>query len=232
MTSLLERTRKPGGGAVVIPPLPQVNLLPANISDKRALGRLKRMLGYGLLAVVIVMGGVYFLANQQLSSQQDRLSDAQDKSTELLKQQAQYQEAPKVLAQVTLLSGAQALGFSTDVTWSGYLNAVAAVLPDGVQISTLSMNVATPMVLPADPTNPLQQPSIGSLTFQAKSKDMITTAGWADALDKVPGFGDAWVSNVTVGEDPTSKDAYYTVQATVQVRDTALSGRFALDKGE
>ncbi len=54
---------------------------------------------------------------------------------------------------------------------------------------------------------------------------MPDAAAWIDALNSIPGFGDAWVSNATLG-GATATDAYYTVAATVQVRSSAFAHRF------
>lgn len=231
MTTLLDRPRKAASEKSVVPALPQVNLLPPSVKDKRALARLKRLLAYAVVAVLVVCAGAYFLANQALSSQEDRLADAQDQTIKLTKEQAKYQEAPATLKLVKAMQGAQLIGFATDVTWSKYLAAVAGVLPDDVQLATVEMTVASPMVPASAPVDPLQSPSMGTLKFEAHSPNLIDTSKWVDKLNAVTGFGDAWVSDVTVAGNE-NEDPYYVVHASVQVTQDALSGRFLPTEGE
>jgi len=229
MSSLLERARPKKAAAPTFAfgaTLPQVNLLPPTIHAKRALGRTKRMLGYAMLAVVALIVGGWFVASGQRSAQEQRLVDAQSESTRLVKSQAQYAEAPRVLGQVTTALDARAQGFSTDVDWFPYVQAVFAVLPTDTKITSIAYAGATPMLLPAPAVDPLQVVSSGQLAFTTRTTEYLDTTDWVERLNKVPGFSDAWVSDVTVGSNDKLKDGYYEVTSTVQVNESAFSGRF------
>ena len=54
---------------------------------------------------------------------------------------------------------------------------------------------------------------------------MPDTAAWLDALSTVPGFVDAWFSSATIGDQDGT--TVYTVNATVQLDNTAFAHRFA-----
>lgn len=228
MTSLLERTAKPAAKGSVTNPnaLAQVNLLPPGIRARRALGRTKRLLAFGLIAVLLVVVVAYVGALAQLGLANSRLSDAQAETAQLTQQQAKYAEVPQVLGELQRATEAQELGFSTDVEWTPYIFAVFAVMPADVKLTSFEMSGATPMLAPEVATDPLQAPSVSRLAFTAHSKTLPDTAAWIDGLNSVPGFGDAWVSEATIAEDD-EKNVYYEITGTVQVNETAYSNRFS-----
>jgi len=226
MSAVLERG---AASTVTLSPttsLPQVNLLPPGVRAKAALSRLKRVLVLVLVGVAALLALGYALAQMRLSAAQSELSDAQAETARLTQQQSQYSEAPRVLGEVNRLQQARTQGFSTEVLWTPYLGAIAAVMPPGVVLTSIQMTGATPMQAPPGPADVLQGPSVGQLAFTGRSATLIDTAGWIDALNSVPGFADAWVSNATVAADDDGVP-YYEITSTVQVTDLAYSGRFA-----
>lgn len=227
MSALTTRGAKKSAAPLVAIGLPQVNLLPPTIRAKRALARTKRMLAYSLVGAlgVLVLAGSYALVHK--GAAESRLDQATRETTSLMKQQAQYAEVPRVLGQKDKLTSVLAQGFSTDVSWSGYLGALAAILPSDVQITDLELaDAATPMLAPAEPADALAGPSVATLKFVVASPDLPKTSDWIVALDAVPGFQDAWVSEANVTSDD-EKGAYFTVTGTVQITSEAYTGRFS-----
>ncbi|WP_019137113.1 hypothetical protein [Cellulomonas massiliensis] len=225
MSALTTRGAKKSAGPLVTVGLPQVNLLPPSIRAKRALGRTKRMLAYALVGFLLLLGLLGAYAMMHKGAEEARLDDATAETTSLMKQQAQYAEVPRVLGQVDKLESVLAQGFSTDVDWNKYLGALAAVLPDDVRITEVTLTGATPMLAPAEPTDALSAPSVATLTFALRSPDLPKTAEWIDALNGVSGFQDAWMSQAswTLGEEGGA----YEVGGTVQISDVAYTGRFS-----
>lgn len=230
MSTLLTKRQPKASSATVVPSLPQVNLLPPSVHAKRALGRTKRLLAYALVGVLVLCGAGWFYATSERSSQEQRLADAQAETVRLTKAQAKYQEAPKVLFETNLVDQARTQGFSTDITWRPYLMALVSTLPDGAKLKTVSYNGATPMLAPAEPTDPLQGASQGQIAFTATSENFVDAVALVASLAKVPGFADPWATSIKVtGKDAggAAAESYYEITGTVQVTDEAFSGRFA-----
>jgi hypothetical protein len=230
MTSILERAARPQSKNVAPAfGLPQVNLLPPEISARRALSRVKKLLGFALVVVLGLVALAYVGSLAMLTTANNHLADAEGDTARLTAEAHTYAEVPKVLGQLSDLKSARDLGFSTDIPWQPYIGAIFAVLPAGVQLGSLEETGANPMVAPGGPGNPLEGPSVSRIAFAARSTTMFDTADWVDRLEAVPGFTDAWVSDMKSSEDEDGT-IYYAVQATVLLTDVAYVDRFA-DEG-
>lgn len=225
--------------AAVAPALPQpgytaprVNLLPPEIYGAQSVSRLKRVLALSLVLVVALCGGGYALFAFALSAQEDALAEAESETIRLTQEQTQYAEVPVVLNRLEQLEDAREQGMSTETLWRDYLGYVFAVMPGGVQVASITVSGATPMLAPAISTDPLQGESVSQIGFTALSDTMPNLANWQDALDSIPGFQDVWVSTVTVGEDEETKTPRYEFAVTAQVTDEAYANRFLPMEGE
>ena len=211
------------------PLFPQVNLLPPEVRAARNLGRVKAWLGVGLVATLMLAALGYGAALLQGNAAADELTIAHSEGARLQADQAEYAEAPKVLGGLADAKAARLVGMSTEVAWTGYLNAISATLPPKVSIDNFSVKGGTPMVPAPAPATALQAPSLYTITFTGRSRTIPDSAAWADALNSVPGFADAWVSSASVTAQGTT--TYYQVAGSVQVNDVALANRFASTKG-
>lgn len=238
MTATSERT---GGSAVPTQigsapgafMAPRVNLLPPEIYAGRAVGRLKRYLALGLVLVVALSGGGYALASVHLGAQKDALEAAEAETLRLTAAQGEYAQVPALLARVQQLEDARELGMSTETLWRDYLGYVFATMPGGVKVASIQVTGATPMLAPAVPTDPLQGlDAVTQLQFTGISDTMPNAAAWQDALNAIPGFQDAWISVVTVGEDEDDQTPRFELSVSVQVTDEAYANRFAPAEGE
>ncbi len=230
MTALLERPRprtKSAGQSLLNAGLPQVNLLPPEVNAARGLRRLKRMLAFVLLGVVGVCAlmVVYGLFDGQTAK--GDLARAEEDARGLQRQLAEpkYAEVPKVMDALDGIADARPKAMATDVSWSEYVDAIAAVLPKGASIDDFSVTYATPMSGVGDPADPLQAPSLGQIAFTGRSVTVPDTAAWIVALNSIHGFNDAWVASAAVTGDQESGE-YYRFSSTVQVSRLALTHRF------
>ena len=227
MTALLERPRSKAAASIVGVTLPQVNLLPPEVHAARGLRRTKRMLGMVLLGAVALCGLAWVYGIFETSSANDELAEAESETTRIQGQLAdpKYAEVPLVIGALQANEKALPLAMTTDVAWSTYVNAIAAVLPEGASIDTFQVTFATPMSGAAEPGDPLQAPSLGQITFSGRSVTVPDTAAWINALNSIPGFADAWVSSAAVTDDEDSGE-YYAFQSTVQVSEGALTHKY------
>lgn len=233
MTMTLTRSAKAdagkkGGGTLVVG-LPQVNLLPPEIRAARSLAVVKRWLGLALVVVLVVLALVYVGSTFVRSTAEAELADAQAETTRLQKEEAKYAEVPQVLGSIKLTTDARLAGTTTEVLWEPYMDALTAVLPADVSIEAITVTAATPLDGPLAPSDPLQAPSVGSISFQGRSTTIPNTAAWVEALATVPGFSDPWVSSVSVTDEDGS--VFYTVSSTVQLSDAVFAHRFVATEG-
>lgn len=217
-----QRVAKPrGASALGAPALPQVDLLPPEIRAGRGLAMVKRWLAIGLVATIVVAGMLYGWAFLQRQGAEDRLTEAQDRSMALSKEKAQYVEVTQVLKGIKDTEAAAAFGGITSVTWSPYIQAIAAVLPDDVTIQTFSVQQGSPTAPFVDSSDPLStELGIATIRFTSRSATLPVASEWLDALESIPSFVDPSLQSSRIEDDDGS--SYYAISSTIQVDATAF----------
>lgn len=232
MSVVTQRLSTTKGQAAGVRPLPQVNLLPPEVRAARGLHQTKRWLAVSLVLVLIVcvVGYGFALMTRGLASSD--LSKAQAETARLQSDQTKYKEVPLVLGALNSAKSARHLGMATDVQWKSYIDAITAVLPEGVSIDQFTGTVTGAAVGPgatAGGAQPLQAAGVGTITFTGRSAAVPNTAAWITALNSVPGFASAWVSATNRTSDASG--TYYSVSSTVTLTSAAFSNRFAATEG-
>ncbi len=219
-----------GGVVVGAPPQPQVNLLPPEVRASRTLRTTKRLLGLVVVAVIGVAAAGYVWSAAAVSTANDDLGREQDRTRELLAQQAEYTEVPEVMGRLEAAQTARTLGFSTEVLWAVRMRAFMQVAPLTVAFETIQMSGTTPMAFLVPTTNVLATPgSVGQITFQGRALTMQDIAGWAEQLETIDGFADAYITATPITEATEGAWAgtpYYEVSGTVQILPSAYAARF------
>lgn len=221
---------RPASSALGAPPAPQVNLLPPEVRSRRALGRVKIVLAGFLAFVLLAVVGAYVYAGFEVRGANDELEDANARVQSLLAQQAEYSEVPRLNSQIAAISEARQFGASTELEWARYWRAIEAVVPPGWSIQTLQTQLPRPGESPMPGLNPLGAPNIGTISFVGRASTVPDIADWMDAMERIPGFVDAWFTSAQITEDTGT--VYYEVGATVQVETSALWGRFVPQEPE
>ncbi|MGY4642603.1 PilN domain-containing protein [Cellulomonas sp. URHB0016] len=226
MTLGASKTKSKGSakGSTFVVGLPQVNLLPPEVKAARGLVNVKRWLGLSLVFVLAMAALTYGFAFLENQAAQGELADAQQENQRLMQEQAKYAEVPAVLTELNRFEKARTLGMGADILWKSYLDSIAAVLPPGVSIDTFTISQATAWSAGQTVSDPLIEPGMGSILFTVRTSTLPDDAAWLDALNSIPGLGDATMSSA--GLTQTEGAPYYAVTSSVQVLEPALSLRF------
>lgn len=206
-------------------PQPQVNLLPPEVNNRRALGRTKVRLAAALGLVVVLLVGGWLYSGIRANAAADTLAANQAEVNSLVEAQQQYAEVPTVQAQIQRAETARKLGTSTEVLYAEYLKAIQAVTPATFFIENLDTTMPTPIMAAAEPANVLLAPGIGSLMIIGHTSSLPDVAAWQESLDSIPGFSDSFVTTEQATDGQGA--VFYQVSATVQVDATAFANRFA-----
>ncbi|MEJ3404467.1 hypothetical protein WDJ51_06960 [Rathayibacter sp. YIM 133350] len=207
---------------------PRVSLLPVEVLKARNAKAIRRRLRLGVIGVAAVVVLATILATAFAIQAQMQLTAAQERTTDLLAQQATFSDVRQVQQQVELTRAAQQVGGSTEVDWKAYLESVRSTLPGSVTITSVDVDSASPMAVYSQPTEPLQGARIATLSFSAESSTLPDVPTWLTSLAQLPGFADALPDSVTL--DETS--GVYTVAITMHVNDAAFTHRFDEKKAE
>ncbi|TFC56946.1 MULTISPECIES: hypothetical protein [unclassified Cryobacterium] len=200
---------------------PRINLLPPEVSAQAADRSLRRKLilvTAGVLVLVLIgVGGAFLHA----TSSALRLVATQADTTDLLSEQSKYVAVRQVEAQVETALAARAVGGWSEVDWKAYLQGMRAVLPADVGIDAVTVDSTSPLTVYPQPTGPLQEPRVATLTVTMVSPGLPTVPQWLDALHTLPGVADAVPGSITAGDT-----GGYTVVVTMHIDSDAFSGRF------
>jgi hypothetical protein len=214
-------SRAVNDGGLILGGEPRINLLPPEVvaqASDRSLRRKLILATAGVLVLVLIgVGGAFVHA----TSSALRLVAAQTDTTDLLSEQSKYVAVRQVEAQVETALAARAVGGWTEVDWKAYLQGMRAVLPADVGIDAIAVDSTSPLTVYAQPTAPLQEARVATLTVTMVSPGLPTVPEWLDALHTLPGMADAVAGSITAGDT-----GGYTVVVTMHIDSDAFSGRF------
>lgn len=219
-----KESRRTAGGVAGATVLPQVNLLPNEIVSARGIRSLRRLLGLVVVACVVAVVGAVVFASSLVSSAEDELALEQQRAERLLAEKITYAEVPLVLKRLSTTQDKLELAASTEIQWTERLDALMAVTPDGVTISSLAVANAGPVEAAPPAGDSFQTQGVGRLTFVADSVTRPDTVVWLEALESVDGFADARLTLST--RAGAGDQVSYSTTVTVEVLDSAYSNKF------
>jgi Tfp pilus assembly protein PilN len=221
--SVMSPTRR--ADAVPVVTWPQVNLLPAEVTQGRRLKSIKRLLLLALLVVLLLATLAYTGAVYVAGQAADDLAAAQADTARLQEEKAAFAEVPAILSSISQAESARQQGMSSEILWGTYLESLRGTAPAGVSFDTLTVNVGTPSQPYVGSTDPLATPgSIGQISFTARSTTLPDTGAWIDGINTIKGLDNPSFSAASLTEDEGV--VFYQVEATVDLLPSALSGRF------
>jgi hypothetical protein len=207
--------------ALILGGEPRINLLPPEVAQQaidRTLRRKLILATAGVLVLVMIgVGGAFLHA----ATSALRLVAAQAETTDLLSEQSKYVAVRQVEAQVDTALAARAVAGWTEVDWQTYLQGVSEVLPADVGIDAVVVDSTSPLSVYPQPSAPLQDARVATLTVTMTSPGLPTVPQWLEALHTLPGVTDAVAGSITVLEA-----GGYTVVVTMHIDSDAFSGRF------
>lgn len=214
-------SRTPHDDELILAGEPRINLLPPEVTEQANTRSLRKKLiiaTAGVLVIVVFgIGGAFWHA--ALST--IKLANAQSHTAELLAEQTKYVTVRTVQTQVDTALAARAVGGWTEVDWKAYLQGVRAVLPADVAVSAVTIDSTSPFAAFAQPTAPLQDARVATLSVTVVSPGLPTVPQWLDAMQTLPGFADAIPGSITQKDDGS-----YTVLVTMHINADAFTGRF------
>jgi Tfp pilus assembly protein PilN len=202
------------------------NLLPEEIIAARRLVHLKRRLGIGLAALVVLLALGFGYSWWQTNNAQDDLTAEQSRSLAMTGQIQQYAPLVEAQAKTSQLQGEIATAMTGDVQWSRLIATLNKSTSGTLAVTSIDgvMDAASATVpTGGDSTNPLNNSGlqvVGSLTITGKTPDYKSVAAFVETLSKVRGL--AVVDPGSVSSDSGG----YTFTVTLSLTTDALGGRF------
>lgn len=213
----------------------RVNLIPLAIRERDKVRRVKRFIAGMMIGVLLVLAGLWYLAQRDIAAAEERLTAAELQQTQLMGQMAQYAEVPLVFA--TAAKGQEALSgaMSTEVRWAFLLNQLSFATPAGVTLNGVQGAIAAEgptQTSPGEVLPPME--SVGTMTFVGTGSSFSEVAAWLDSLQALKDYTYPFLTNSTkdAGSEasPTSPTSPTGGQiswgSTANLSPNALSGRY------
>jgi len=215
------------GGSTLVPAVARVNLLPKEITERRGLRSLQRLLALVLLAVVILGAILTFGSSRMLGDAKDALSQEEQRTTRLLAEQRRYAAVTAVTDRLRLTNDALEYVSRSDVDWALVLGMIASVTPEEVLVAEMKADTETPLVGGSDNAKPLEPANIGTFELTGTALTRPDASTWATDLEALPGVAEARIS--VVEQADTAAEKFYKVTVTM-ILDPSLQradGRIA-----
>lgn len=204
--------------------LPQVNLLPTDVTEARNLKKLKAVLAGALVLVLVLVVALTAIASGLVSKAQGRVDAQNAETARLQSEQRKYAEVPVVLGKIDATEEAFFQAGMGDVHWTGVLDAVTATLPEDVEVRTLIVQGWDPAqgaVALSDPTQPGVYAARISLELVSATRPDVVEL--LTGLEELPSIASPRISSVesVMGE---GDDVMYATVASFTVTPLAFSG--------
>lgn len=216
--------------------LPQVNLLPPEVGQRRAAARRRVVILAGLGVFLVLLAGGYAALQVSTQGVNTQLEDAQARQEFLNSEIAKLSEVETVEAKLANAASVRKYVGSREIIYAEFWPTVVAAFPQGTIFEQLLLQTGDLGIDPDPDTNVFAPADIGSLTFTVVVPAYASVADVEAALDEVDIFQYARVETVSQAEDATAAEGgtpaptaagYYRLTGTVRVNYLALSLRFS-----
>ena len=233
--SVLTRERVRDGGVVR---LPQVNLIPPEIIQRRRLRHVQAGLGGAGAAALVLLVVLFLLAVASVSSARSDLDRAQADRAAAQRQVDSYAHVRQTYTLVDQARGLLSQAGAREVLWSRYLNDLSLRVPDGAWLTKVTVAPATPttagpVTASGAATTPGAAPAAGQpiaqITFDGTALSHVDVARWLDSIAKERGWANPYFTRSE--EKYVGVRKTYNFTSSVTVTAEALSGRYAKPAG-
>jgi len=199
---------------------PRVQLLPPFVRLKAKNAQTRRMLVLlVILAVAIVGGGLTYGTYRSLEATA-ALTVAQNETTTLIQQQAQYAEAGQLAGLVSATQETQKLMTKGEVDWKEVVDHLATYLPAGAVFQGLAATAPAPWEPALVPEGPLRAERVATLTLTIASVVYNAAAAFVAAVQDDEAVADVLIVSSTLD------GVQYLTQVSLTLNETVLHTRF------
>lgn len=191
----------------------RVNLLPVEVEARQAARRQRLMAGVGVLGVVAALGGTWFWKTTQVDEARARLDDELATVRAMQAEVAELDEFAAIQASLRDADSHVATVLGGEIGVAGVLQDVAAVMPPGVELESMSMAV-TPEATPG---------ALAELVLNGRTVDRHAPGleRVLLELDKVAAFRAPYFGSAAVDNDEA-----VAFDVSVQLSAEVLTGRY------
>ncbi len=219
-TTVLEQptlwTSMPGWGIAA-------DLIPPELINSRKLKSLRKLMAAGVVFLVVVGAGGYYLAVKEKDGAAADLTSVQDQTTQLQREGAGYSGVIAIQGSVSKVRTQIAQVMTGDVDLVALVGQLTGALPATMTIGQVAITISPAAIAVAAPGGGLDMsglPRIGTITMSGTGQSLSDLSDYIDALKVIPGLVDVLPVSNTVSETVTQ----YNI--TIGLTNVLLSHRF------
>ena len=179
---------------------PSVQLLPPSVRDRAATrSRIRTGVLLVILGIIIAVA-IFAAASFRVVQAQQALADANNRTVELLAEQAKYTEATRINALIAQIEELQKGATVSEINWSQLLNELLVRLPEGAEISTVNFAGIKPweQIAAGEGT---QSEIIATIEFTLLTTTIPEATAYSRSLATLDGYAVSTLSPIAVGTD-------------------------------
>jgi hypothetical protein len=190
----------------------RANLLPSEITSDRNARRTRYGLLGAMLLVIVLIGAWFVYAVRSVSDAENHRDSVAGQVRDAQHRKASHQDLTSIVDQRTELTGTLGSLLADDLSWATLMDRVRGVSPKGLSASSIMGTLAD------DKTG---GGPMGMLTVTGNAPDKRTVANYVDALTKVKGVANPFLTSAS-----DSSDGGVTFTITAEITTDALCGQF------
>ncbi len=166
-----------------------------------------QLIKYGAIAaaaLLVVLGGLYYLKNKQVDDEKQKAADAQAENAQLQSKINALSDVQSTQAEIDSLAQQTQALLVTDVSWSSVLQRLSRTIPSTVWLNSFQGTVSgagapgAATTAPAPATGGTTTGSvIGTVNFAGSGTSFDAVAAWIQDLSNNPDYSDLWVSSAS-----------------------------------
>jgi hypothetical protein len=200
----------------------RANLLPEEITAGRNARRTRVVLAGMVIIVAVLIGGWYWHADKQRDLVAEDLASVTGQVDTIRKEtrSQQYKTVTDKIETRDLIVADLKKALAKDLPWQTLLDSLRSTAAS--KKVTLNTIVGAIDEDSTTPTTATSSDTVGTMTLTGTAKDKPTIAGFVDAIAKVPGMTDVYLTAANQ-KDPT----VWTFTLTTSIKTSYLCGRYS-----
>ena len=199
---------------------PRVQLLPPSVRLREKNRETRRLLVLLIVLALAVVGGGMTWGYARSFQAAIALSEAQDRTAELLAQQAEYADAARMAGLVAVTEEAQRMLTAGEVDWAAVMADLKSYAPAEAQFTGATLTAPAPWEPDLVPEGPLRAQRVATVELMISSASYANAAAFVAAVRLNP-----VVADVTI-KSSTSEGAGYITTVSLTLNSTVLKSRF------
>lgn len=184
-----------GQPTLVAAGLPRVNLLPREILEVRRLRIVQSWLGALVAIALLVVAGLWVLADREAATEQERLDTVSARQAGLDREVGTLLYVTETYRRVEERQLLLTTAMRGEVLWSRLLTDISRTVPDDVWLTSMTVAPVAPVVPSAESTGTAAAPAtvvapdeVATITFVGKAIDHDDVSVWLETLARQKAF--------------------------------------------